>query len=349
MSRLNAWAALLLLSLLFTLPLEALKLPAALLLGPMLAAMVLGVRDAPLALPKAGYSLAQVLIGLMVAASISLGLLHSLKSQLPLYLLVVLAILVLSGLIGWWLCKGPWLPGTTALWGIFPGAASAMVMMAQSGGADMGLVALMQYLRVLLVALSASLVAHVVGTAPHELQVPPWDGLGFALTALLALALMLAGRRFKLAAAPFLLAMGLGAALHLGLGFELVLPPWLLGAAYVVLGWQVGLGFTRETLALARKALLPMLLAIGLLMGLCALIGLVLVWLLGVSPLTAYLATSPGGMDAIAIIAAGSGVNLPFVMAIQTLRFVLILLFGPSLAAFLARRFERRQARLGPP
>jgi uncharacterized membrane protein AbrB (regulator of aidB expression) len=57
-----------------------------------------------------------------------------------------------------------------------------------------------------------------------------------------------------------------------------------------------------------------------------------------VDPLTAYLATSPGGVDSVAIIAAGSNVNLPFVMAMQTARFLVILSIGPSLARFMTRR-----------
>jgi len=45
----------------------------------------------------------------------------------------------------------------------------------------------------------------------------------------------------------------------------------------------------------------------------------------------------PGGADSIAIIAASSKVDLPFVMAMQTARFLLVLLVGPSLARLVAR------------
>ena len=61
--------------------------------------------------------------------------------------------------------------------------------------------------------------------------------------------------------------------------------------------------------------------------------------MLGVDPLTAYLATSPGGMDSVAIIAAASdSVDISFVMALQTARFLIVLLAGPPLARLLARR-----------
>jgi uncharacterized membrane protein AbrB (regulator of aidB expression) len=58
----------------------------------------------------------------------------------------------------------------------------------------------------------------------------------------------------------------------------------------------------------------------------------------GVDPLTAFLATSPGGIDSVVIIAANSDVDLPCIVAMQTARFILILLLGPAMARFLARR-----------
>jgi membrane AbrB-like protein len=76
----------------------------------------------------------------------------------------------------------------------------------------------------------------------------------------------------------------------------------------------------------------------------CAGVGYVLVATAGVDPLTAYLATSPGGADSVAIIASTSKVDLGFVMAMQTARFILVLLAGPSLARFLARRARGRKA-----
>ena len=85
--------------------------------------------------------------------------------------------------------------------------------------------------------------------------------------------------------------------------------------------------------------ILPHLVAsILALIAFCAGLALLLVRFAGVDPLTAYLATSPGGMDSIAIIAAASPVDVPFVMSLQVVRFFLIVLFGPAIATFVARR-----------
>jgi uncharacterized membrane protein AbrB (regulator of aidB expression) len=51
------------------------------------------------------------------------------------------------------------IPGTTAVWGMLPGAAPLMMLMAEAYGADSRLVAFMQYLRVVMVAAVASLVS----------------------------------------------------------------------------------------------------------------------------------------------------------------------------------------------
>ena len=58
----------------------------------------------------------------------------------------------------------------------------------------------------------------------------------------------------------------------------------------------------------------------------------------GVDFLTAYLATSPGGADSVAIIAASSNVDMSFVMAMQTMRFFMVLFTGPATARFIAGR-----------
>jgi membrane AbrB-like protein len=77
-------------------------------------------------------------------------------------------------------------------------------------------------------------------------------------------------------------------------------------------------------------------------MGVCAVLAFVLVQVAGIDPLTAYLATSPGGMDSVAIIAASSSnVDMSFVMALQGVRLVIVLLAGPPLARFVAQRMTR--------
>ena len=132
--------------------------------------------------------------------------------------------------------------------------------------------------------------------------------------------------------------MVVGAALE-GAGLvTIVLPPWLLALSYAFLGWSIGLGFTRDILMHASRALPQVLLATFALIAICGLLALFLVHAAGIDPLTAYLATTPGGMDAVAIIAASSNVDIAFVMALQAARFLIVLAVAPPLARFISRR-----------
>jgi membrane AbrB-like protein len=130
--------------------------------------------------------------------------------------------------------------------------------------------------------------------------------------------------------------LALGAVLNVLGWVRIELPPVVLIASYALIGWNIGLRFTREVLAAAARALPQSLGATALLMAFCGLLAWMLVALLHIDPLTAYLATSPGGVDAAAIIAASTNVNTPFVMALQTVRVVVLLIIGPHLARWAA-------------
>ena len=104
--------------------------------------------------------IAQAVIGCMIARSIPPQ--HNRRDYArdwPLYIAVVIAVIAASSALGWLLPRWRVLPGTTAVWGSSPGAATAMMLMAAAYGADIRLVAFMQYVRVLLVAFAATIVA----------------------------------------------------------------------------------------------------------------------------------------------------------------------------------------------
>jgi uncharacterized protein len=147
-----------------------------------------------------------------------------------------------------------------------------------------------------------------------------------------------AGMLLRMPAGALLLPMIGGAVLEAAGLVTIVLPPWLLALSYAFLGWSIGLGFTREILAHASLAFPQVLLATLALIAICGLLALVLVKAAGIDPLTAYLATTPGGMDAVAIISASSNVDVAFVMALQAARFLIVLAVGPPLARFIAQR-----------
>ena len=282
-------------------------------------------------------------IGCLIASAISPTIFGVVYADWPLFLGAVVATVAASSLLGWLISRWRVLPGTTAVWGSTPGAATAMVLMAGAFGADQRLVAFMQYLRVIFVSMAAALVARLwVDTsgvaAPAIVWFPAVRPEALAATLLTALAGAAAGRLLKLPSPYFLGTMILGTALHLGAGIDFQLPQWLLAASYAAVGWAIGLNFTMPILRHATRALPQIVASIVILIALCGAMGWVMSRMLGIDPLTAYLATSPGGMDSIAIIAAAANnVDISFVMALQTVRFLIVLLLGPGIAKLVAR------------
>jgi hypothetical protein len=336
-----SWAALLFLSAAFGAFLLWVHAPAALMLGPLVAAIVLSSSGQRLKLPSRPFLVAQGVVGSLIASMVPVTIVGDVLNHWLLFGFGVVSVMAASCLIGWGMTQLQVLPGTTALWGTSPGAASVMTIMAESYGADVRLVALMQYTRVVGVAAIAALLVRLLGIdtgqAHHAIDwLPALDWLGFAETMALAVLGPVVAQRLRIPAGAFLVPLVVGAVLnHFG-WITIVLPPWLLAACYALVGWNVGLRFSRQLLVHAARAL-PQIIGTTLaLIAVCGGIAMLMVYVAGVDPLTAYLATSPGGSDSIAIIAASTNVDVSFVMAMQTVRMLAVLFLAPALTRFVA-------------
>lgn len=335
------WGALIATGLVAVIVFEILQFPAALLLGPMLVAIVFATSGAVVKVPPLAFRMAQGVVGMMMAASIPLELLGGLRSEWPVFVSGILFTVASAGLLGFFMTRARLFPGTTAIWGSSPGAAAAMTLMSEAYGADMRLVAFMQYLRVACCALLATVLARTMGvdgTAPPHDFFPPLDPLHTAVTVGVALLAVPLARRVRVAGGPLVLSLLLGLAMK-AVGLDLVLPPVLLAVCYAVLGFGIGLRFTPEVVRYAARAFPRTLASILMLIGACAGFGYVLHLVAGVDLLTAFLATSPGGADTVAIIAASPSIDIdvPFVMAMQVGRFLFVLMTAPALARYLSR------------
>ena len=338
------WAALVVASVAFSFLLHEAGFPAAFLIGPMLMGMTFAVRGARLNVPRPYLYCAQAIVGCLVARALDPSTLRAIADDWAAMLLVVLTTVVASTFAGWMIARTHILPGTTAAWGCSPGAATGMVAMAEDFGADPRLVAFMQFLRVTMVVIMATLVSRllfgVVATehAPGAVAQPFADQLpDLAATLAVAAGGGLFARLLRVPSGGVFIPLIIGAVLQ-GMGIiTITLPPWLLVTAFCLIGWWVGLRFERETVLYALRAMPAMLAGIFALILLCGLSAAMLVWLVGTDPLTAFLATTPGGLDAIAIIAIGSNADISFVLALQTVRLFVVIVTGPMLARLICR------------
>jgi hypothetical protein len=109
--------------------------------------------------PRVFLIAAQAIIGCLVARSITSSIVGNFFVHWPLFLGVVAPSIIASATAGWSMCRFRIIPGTTAVWGMLPGASPVMMLMAEAYGADFRLVAFMQHLRVVMVAAVASVVS----------------------------------------------------------------------------------------------------------------------------------------------------------------------------------------------
>ena len=328
-----------------TLAFGVVDLPSPALFGGLLAglARALGGRRR-LAVPEPGTTAAQGLIGVSIGALVDLDTLAAIgRDWLPV-LLVTVGTLVLSVLAGLLMRLQPGVSPVTGAFAMIAGGASGITAMSRELGADDRMVAVLQYLRVLLVVVLMPVTATVVfgadpgarGTTVAEAG-PGWPaGLLFAAVCLLTGAPL--ARLLRIPVPSLLGPMLVAVALDLGgLSGGADVPSPLESAAFLVIGLMVGLDFSRASLRTIGRAL-PLALAVLLgLVAACAGMGALLAATTGADALDAYLATTPGGLYVVLATAQDSGADATFVLAVQVLR-----LFGMVFSAPLLARWLRR-------
>lgn len=328
------------------------SVPAGLFLGPMLVAIAFAISGVRLSLHRQVFRFGQGCVGLLVAHSVTWTVLAALAQSWQIMLFATFLTVALSALVGLGTVRFGGIPGSTAAWGTAPGAASAMVSMAEDNGADARVVATMQYVRVVCVVMIGSLVSHLLGagevagaaaSAPDLAEASHWGDL------LLSLLVILVGVAVgsKMPAGALLMPLLLGGALQLGGVLQITLPAGVLAFAYGAIGCYIGLRFDRQTVRYVWKRLPTMIAGAVALILLCAAGAWVLAKAAGSDFLSMYLATSPGGLDAMAIIAVETHADVGMVLAMQTLRLFGVILTGAWCARQiirLTRAQERAQA-----
>lgn len=291
--------------------------------------------DAP-AVPAPAFSAAQALTGVVLGAYLKASSLEAAADAWLPVALVSAATLAFSLAAGMGLARWAGVDRPTAVLGLIAGGASGIVAMAHELGGDDRLVAFMQYLRVLVVVLVTPLAAGLLfgegasGSAPATPLLG--DAKGWVLTLLAAPAGVVLGRAVRLPVSTLLGPLALAAVLALAQPFgRFAVPELLQEAAFIGIGLQVGLRFTVETVREVGRLLVPVLLAIAGLIAACFGLAVLLAATTDVTLLDAYLATTPGGLYAVLAAAFGAGADTTFILAVQTLRLLVMIIVAPAI------------------
>jgi uncharacterized protein len=256
----------------------------------------------------------------------------------------VAATLVVSLGFGQLLRLGRDVSGVTASFSSVPGMAVGVSLMAREYGADAPTVLTVQYLRVIAVALSVPVVAPLLGAGigGRHAASDASSATAYALAAVTVGVGVILARLAPVAAGPLMFPLLLSAALGLSGWFrDTSVPEPVLALAYGMVGFSVGVELTRTRIR-SLASLMPLALAqTTLSIAACAATGLVLARATGISRLDAYLATTPGGLPAVAAVTSQIGDQVGLVLAMQTLRLLLALAVTSLIGAHYARRSSR--------
>ncbi|MGH2340407.1 AbrB family transcriptional regulator [Segnochrobactraceae bacterium EtOH-i3] len=342
------WLGLIVLAIAITALLDLARFPSSLLLGPLIAGVIFGVSGASIRVPKDGFLFAQGVAGCLIGHALTPSILTEITADWPVLIASLIATLSAAAIVGWGVGRTKALPADAAAWGAMPGMAGAMVALSQDYGADSRLVAFMQYVRLACVILTTAVIARflfgVTPAGPAGEAVLIGDGRMLAATIAIALIAPFAGRLPWPPAGPMLVPLVIGAVLQGSGVLTLTLPHWLLGLAYALIGFQVGLRFTRGIILVVVRSIPAVMAGSFALILLCALSAVLLVLFLDVSPVTAFLATAPGSIESMALMAIDAKADVSFVLALQTLRLFAVVLAGPWLARSICRLAAERPA-----
>jgi membrane AbrB-like protein len=342
MRRIRAWLPILVLAAVFSYLLVLVGFPAATLLGSMFAGIAFGVGGTQLSVPKPIYTLAQGFAGIFIARSLTPSILVDVAAHWPMLIVMTILTLFCAFFTGWMLNRWGGVPKMPAILGSLPGMSGAMVIIAYERGIDGRVVALMQYTRLASVIAAVSLMTHFLpnlgaGAAAETADIHWSDWPSVLISMLLAASALVAVRFRFLPAAAMLFPMIVGAVLEASGTFHIVLLDPVIALIFAVIGLEVGLKFTRASLSELARMIPAVLISCVALIVLGGLLALLLRLVMPVDPLTALLATAPGSTETVAIVAVAGHAEVSVVLAFQTVRMFVVVLFGPMIMEKLAR------------
>lgn len=331
-----------------------LQVPVGWLLGPMLVGIFYaGIQGSRQPLPPVFRLVGQVIIGITTATRFSPETLSVATTYTLPLLFCVFTTGSLSMFNGYLLSRWAGIDRATGFLGFIPGAASSIVVMSEEMGADAIAVALIQYIRVLLVVIllptTASFLFPVDSTHASTTLTTPLASnlptlpvvLNLSIMALCGVLGVWGGRRLRLPSAGFLGPFFVSLVTFWMLPYQFQTPSFLFGIGLLLIGLSIGVQFDWKTARKLLKAVFIEIALVTVLILLCLGIGYEFHVITNVDTVTAVLGFTPGGIEAMIATVMQLGGDTGLVLAMQLTRMLSILLIAPWLVAFLVKNGKR--------
>jgi uncharacterized protein len=342
-SAIGRWLVLLIVVTAVSLGFILIALPTPLLFGGLVGALIYALArpSAPLRLPGSWFQAGQAVVGAIVGSAIEWETLAGLGARWLIVIGISCFALAVSVLVGSLLTRRGASPATAAFSSI-AGGAIGLTAMADDLGADSRVIAVLQYLRLLIVLLTMPVVVTLFFGATDQgggLSVAGGDWrVDLPFVALAVTGGVAVGKILRMPSPALLGPLLVSAPLTLVPYFsEAQVPVIIAGLGYLAIGVKVGLKFTVGSLkSIGRMVPIAMLTIVVTLVA-CAGLGWVLTVTTDATPLDAYLATTPGGIYAVMGTAASTRSDVTFVAAAQICRMLIVLAIAPFVAAYFRR------------
>jgi uncharacterized protein len=319
-----------------------LGLPAGWLSGSILVVAAAALAGRPLLMPQLLTRSIFVVIGISLGAVVTPETLRGIASYPVSIAMLIAAIVCISATGTAYLCVvHRWRP-LSAYLASSPGGLSQVLVVAAELGAELRAIAIVQSLRVVIVAVGLPAGLSLLGLAGNAARRGngPWT---FALAnelAILVAASTLAALiafRFRFPGGLLFGAMFASAALH-GSGLvHAVVPPWVANTAMVALGAVVGARFTNTPLRLLANYLGAAFGSFAVSAIIAALFAVALINLIQLPIPEVMIAFAPGSVDAMMLLALALHLDPVYVGAHHVTRIILVSLAMPLIARRIAR------------
>jgi len=258
---------------------------------------------------------------------------------------LVLAMIGLTLAVTLYLRKVHGWDAASALFGAFPGALATVIVLAAENGADVRAVAVVQTVRIVLLAVALPVTLAALGLTGGAVAVRGAAGIfpdpgPLAMLIAISTGAALAVQWLSFPGGLIFGAMISSATLH-GTGLIATgLPVWLSVASFIVLGALTGTRFSNADIRLLRHLAGAALGAFAIGTAVALVFALAVARLLSLNTGDLVIAYAPGALDAMMILSLALHLNPAFVGAHHLARFILVLVAVPIVVPIVRSRHE---------
>ncbi|MCL2713879.1 MAG: AbrB family transcriptional regulator [Alphaproteobacteria bacterium] len=309
-------------------------LPGGLISGAMIAVATVAIGGRRLALPPALSQSVLLLLGISLGSVVSRHLLEQISAYPRTILLLALSTFCSTLGSGWYLQRVHHWDRVSALLAGSPGALSQITIMAVESGADVAGIAVVQTMRVIILAAALPMVLALAGVSPAAsgALAGPAAGLRDILILLLAaVALSLPLRLIRFPASCMFGAMISSGILHGAGWIEGTLPQWLRGMALIGVGALIGCSFARMRMATLSRHVRAALGSFAVAIAITSVAVALVMRFTDVRFSDLAVAFAPGAMDVMLALALTLHIDPIFVGVHHLTRFIYVTLATPGI------------------